>query len=291
MTVYQSIVTSNNLSQLIAALAAQDDAVMSLQRGITTPTVKPVGSWWNRTDYPTLGNAVMVYNGTAYQLLMDPDAPQLNALGTVPLAADLPAGGFKLTGLAAGSGAGHSVRYEQVLLLAGGTMAGAINMGGQAITNLAAPVNNNDAARKVDLFTNQNGLANRDENVQLEQQASTSTTFQQVQGGPNGTFVPLEIVLEIKGTLRDQSDNDAHGDVDLKYRVQRWDLNAITLESTLLPTGPGATQMTIELEWKTTAPRGFRLRIYRNDNGEFQNVTGSGSFVRAISYGAVGELS
>jgi hypothetical protein len=39
---------------------------------------------------------------------------------------DLDMDGHKLTGLAAGSGAGDSVRYEQVLLLAGGTMAGDI---------------------------------------------------------------------------------------------------------------------------------------------------------------------
>lgn len=44
---------------------------------------------------------------------------------TVPTA-NLPMGSFKLTGLTAGSGAGDSVRYEQVLLLAGGTMTGAI---------------------------------------------------------------------------------------------------------------------------------------------------------------------
>lgn len=35
---------------------------------------------------------------------------------------------FKLTGLAAGTGAGDSTRYEQVLLLAGGTMAGALKV-------------------------------------------------------------------------------------------------------------------------------------------------------------------
>jgi hypothetical protein len=40
--------------------------------------------------------------------------------------ANLPMNAKKLTGLAAGTSAGDSVRYEQVLLLAGGTMTGAI---------------------------------------------------------------------------------------------------------------------------------------------------------------------
>ena len=40
--------------------------------------------------------------------------------------ANLPMNANKLTGLAAGTSAGDSVRYEQVLLLAGGTMTGAI---------------------------------------------------------------------------------------------------------------------------------------------------------------------
>jgi hypothetical protein len=45
----------------------------------------------------------------------------------------------KLTGLAAGTSAGDSVRYEQVLLLAGGTMTGAITFAaGQTVANLAS---------------------------------------------------------------------------------------------------------------------------------------------------------
>jgi len=50
---------------------------------------------------------------------------------------DVPMAGFKHTGLGAGSGAGHSVRYEQVigvfLPLAGGTMVGDINLGAKKL--------------------------------------------------------------------------------------------------------------------------------------------------------------
>lgn len=49
--------------------------------------------------------------------------------------ANLPMNSKKLTGLAAGAGAGESVRYEQVLLLAGGTMTGDITFNtGQTFT-------------------------------------------------------------------------------------------------------------------------------------------------------------
>jgi hypothetical protein len=42
--------------------------------------------------------------------------------------ANLPMNAKKLTGLAAGTSAGDSVRYEQVLLLAGGTMTGSVTL-------------------------------------------------------------------------------------------------------------------------------------------------------------------
>jgi hypothetical protein len=49
--------------------------------------------------------------------------------------ANLPMNAKKLTGLAAGTSAGDSVRYEQVLLLTGGTMTGAITFNaGQTFT-------------------------------------------------------------------------------------------------------------------------------------------------------------
>lgn len=60
-------------------------------------------------------------------------------------------GGFKLTGLGAGSVNGDSLRYEQViglyLLLTGGTMSGAIAMGTNKITGLSAATANGDAIR------------------------------------------------------------------------------------------------------------------------------------------------
>jgi hypothetical protein len=69
--------------------------------------------------------------------------------------ANLPMNAKKLTGLAAGTSAGDSVRYEQVLLLAGGTMTGAITFAaGQFGTNvntfLTTPSSANLAAALTD---------------------------------------------------------------------------------------------------------------------------------------------
>src|SRR5690606_7668234 len=87
-----------------------------------------------------------------WQLLLDPEAVQLNASGTVPMAAALPMGGNKLTGLAAGTEAGDSVRWEQVLKLdmGGGTgniMAADLNMGSQPRRNTGTALDPGDAAR------------------------------------------------------------------------------------------------------------------------------------------------
>jgi hypothetical protein len=65
-------------------------------------------------------NAAMQDIATALSTALYKDGQQLNA-------ANQAMGGFKLTGLAAGSTAGDSVRYEQVLLLAGGNMTGGLN--------------------------------------------------------------------------------------------------------------------------------------------------------------------
>ena len=67
--------------------------------------------------------------------------------GTLTMSGAIAMGSNKITGLAAGTTAGDAVRYEQALLLAGGTMAGAIAMGGSKVTGLAAATANGDAVR------------------------------------------------------------------------------------------------------------------------------------------------
>lgn len=147
MSLYSYISLGNNESGLIAVIEAQHEAMRGFERGTVDPTVKVVGQYFTKTDHSTLGEALMRWNGSAWTLFADPEATQINNQGTVAMAANLPMGTHKLTGLSAGSGAGDSVRYEQVLLLAGGTMTGNIAMGGHGITGLPAPSATGQAAR------------------------------------------------------------------------------------------------------------------------------------------------
>lgn len=69
--------------------------------------------------------------------------------GSRAFTANQPMGGFKLTGLAAGSTAGDSVRYEQAILISGANaFAANQSFGGFKATNLADPTSNQDAATK-----------------------------------------------------------------------------------------------------------------------------------------------
>lgn len=69
--------------------------------------------------------------------------------GSVTYTASQPMGGFKLTGLAAGSGAGDSVRYEQAILASGvNAFAANQSMGGFNLTNVADPSSAQHAATK-----------------------------------------------------------------------------------------------------------------------------------------------
>lgn len=66
--------------------------------------------------------------------------------GSVTFTANQPMGGFKLTGLGAGTTAGDSVRYEQAILASGANaFTAAQSMGGFKLTSLADPVANTDA--------------------------------------------------------------------------------------------------------------------------------------------------
>lgn len=69
--------------------------------------------------------------------------------GSRAFTANQPMGGFKLTGLAAGSGAGDSVRYEQAILVNGANaFTASQSFGSFNATNLADPVSAQDAATK-----------------------------------------------------------------------------------------------------------------------------------------------
>lgn len=164
--VYTQFPNGDVLSLMTQRIDAMFDAVRGLERGTVAPNITPTGLVWNRTDHPAIGEAWMRWNGSAFVLLLDPEAVQVNASGSIPYSANQPMGGFVLTGLGAGSANGHSVRYEQVILRSGANaMAANLAMGGFTITGIGAdlalggfkvtglgvPSAPDDAARKADV--------------------------------------------------------------------------------------------------------------------------------------------
>jgi len=98
-----------------------------------------------------IGNSALSnYSGsTVAAQLSSIDSDSINVNGTTTFAANQPMGSFKLTGLAAGSSAGDSVRYEQVILRDGSqAFTAAQSMGSFKLTNVADPTSAQDAATK-----------------------------------------------------------------------------------------------------------------------------------------------
>lgn len=116
MTQYQQTSLSTSLSQFVEMVETQHEAVRSFERGSDTqePTVKVGGMLWNRTNFPDIGDAYLRWNGSAWTLFADATAAQLNAEGTVPLAADWDVGNHKIMGLEPPTQSGDAARYDEV---------------------------------------------------------------------------------------------------------------------------------------------------------------------------------
>jgi hypothetical protein len=116
--------------------------------------------------------------------------------------ANLPMGGFKLTGLAAGSVAGDSVRYEQVLLLTGGTVAGATTF--SAATTFSSDITVPNEAYNATTWNGNNEAptknAVRDQFEKVTTLLATYTASASAQiditEGFDGTYSSLEFVFE-----------------------------------------------------------------------------------------------
>jgi len=141
-TISKLIYLSGGVTKVLS-LSADDINVGGLQIG---------GVSLSGTSGSTLvGSATLTnYSGsTVSAQLSSIDTTAINKAGSVTFTANQPMGGFKLTGLAAGSGAGDSVRYEQVILRDGSqAFTAAQSMGGFKLTSVADPTTAQDAATK-----------------------------------------------------------------------------------------------------------------------------------------------
>lgn len=164
MSVYTPVDVSSSLSAMVVSLTAGDEAVMAFQRGpnASAPSVKPTGTMWIRTDTAAFGGSpgdgLYQWDGAAWVLRADLRGATkfLNDLGTVALAADLPAGGFKITGLADPSGPQDAATKAYVTSVAGNAlikdgsvaMTGNLDFNGHKGTSVATPTAGGDAVNK-----------------------------------------------------------------------------------------------------------------------------------------------
>lgn len=291
MAVYLDIGGATNLSLLVSKIQTdQHEPMLSFQRGTSTPTVAPVGTVWNRTDEAVYGDAWKRWNGSAWVFLLDPEYAQLNAGGTVAMAADLPAGGFKLTGLAAGSAAGHSVRYEQVMLLTGANaMSGNLAMGNNRITGLNAPTANDHAVHlgyvkeQFVYFQTNRDLRANSRPVKIDVGGVGTADFTDI------GFQPRRVSLFLFGFVRRQSDNVQLGSVNNSGAGYWLHFERAETDSTGGYTAPATTPVQtinalvdVTLTWSASSPAGFKITLKQTGTGNLVKLRNSGNTVDAV---------
>lgn len=115
MSMYQQIPLASSLSEFVTLLQGQHLAILSLQHGATEPTTKPLGTLW----YNTADGYVQMFMGLGWSSVFKPGVLHIAVDGSSAYTASQPMGGNIFTGLGAGTAAGHSVRYEQTILVSG----------------------------------------------------------------------------------------------------------------------------------------------------------------------------
>lgn len=241
---YQQQSLGAALSTVVATDDTQDEAMRSMERGSSEPTIKPAGLlWWcsNGTILSSVGvgvpsavqtdgMALLRWNGSAWKYVC-PEQPLLDAAG------------------------------KQKWL-------GTIDANGQQLDNLPFPATDDAPWRKGDVVrtiypcshwyqTNRDTLANS-KPIVVQQEASQDATYTEVER------VPRRLRIRLTGEFRAQSGNalwGSSGDIQangLEFEVYRW--NAQTaggdagtegsiLAATITHVGSGR-KVDIYVEWK-----------------------------------------
>ncbi|MBY0263618.1 MAG: hypothetical protein K2Q20_14830 [Phycisphaerales bacterium] len=277
--------TSTSLSDLIAQIEAQHAQMRSLERSnlAGVPTITFAGLLWNRTDEPTYGECIMRHDGTAFSPLLKPGGMHARADGSVTFTGHLNLGGNRITNLGAATASDHAPRRDQVLLLAGGTMAGAIAMGGSKITGLGAASASGDALRFEDKWPDGSMALKSLPAAAIDEGA---LTLNQCDGGKFATFQPRVVEILLAGTVKRVSDGATIGtETRAVLRGVRWNADA-GAESMIGLIAGGLVE--VYVQFKSTAPRGFYLRLKRVGTGAACRID-TGGTVEAVAYTGVNE--
>lgn len=285
MTAYAELTGGINISGLPAAINTQLEAMRSLERGSSAPTIKPTGLLWNNTSDPTFGECIQRWDGSAWSTVIDLGNPAISAGGGVAMAADLNLATHKIINLANGSASGDAAACGQVMLLSGANaMSGNMNLGGNRATNAAQATSSTDLARFDQVTPGRTGVARYKDTCTLvtHDAGSDSADFETVDGvaADGGSFCPRLLKIRLSGNYTDQSDGDNHG-------ATTNSAGADVFEWLRWTDGPGhddyteigqvslsAKTIRVEVKAKRTGPGalGFYLRLRRTDNSERVNV-------------------
>jgi len=157
--------------------------------------------------------------------------------------ANLPMNAKKLTGLAAGTSAGDSVRYEQVLLLAGGTMTGTVTL---VTPILGTPTSGTLSSCTVD-GTNGVGYKN------IPQTGSDKTTAYTLATGDVGKYVGVGT----SGSIVVPTSTFANGDAISVYNNTTGNITITTSAPTAYIGGTNTVKTSI-----TLATRGIATILF-----------------------------
>lgn len=270
---YTPIPTPSPLSTLVSLLAAQDEQIRSFERSVIAagPTLTPVGLVHNATNYSGSGytgsgEVWRRWNGTTFTLLQDLDFPQINAGGTVAMAADLPMGGYKITGLVAGSASGHAVEYDQ-LAAAIAAWTQDVDADSHELTNLGAPTDQQSAARLDDTWQATHAMGQQLAGFQMTDVATESTTYQQILGGKNTDFAPRRVHLMFAGALTPTAGGGSAGTMpQTEFTGMLWD--ADTSWKTIGTFSLSGLNYDVKIKRKTTSPRGVWVGIFKQIGGD-----------------------
>lgn len=274
-----SDITAGNLSQIVTLNNAQNAAIRTMERGTVEPSVKVAGLLWQAIDYPS-GPAVPTlqqWTGAAWELRAFMRGTWLNTYGDAVPVANLPMGGFVLTGLGAGSANGHSVRYEQVIRADGtNPLTANWDVGARKLTNLAAPTGAGDAARYDEVFAAGNGLLRYVIGTQLEQDGGSATSSQ-ILG-----WTPRRVRVRLYGSVRLQSGGTLLGTIDQELEYHRWtgaagpdnSFPGTEGEILLATVSVGGVDVNIHLEprFSPADKLGFWIRVRRDSDDAYCNV-------------------
>lgn len=280
MSIYQVIVAGDNFGSILSLINAQQEAIRSMERGTTTPGVLVSGALWCKTDYSWSdgdADAIMRYNGSAYVLFADPSSPQISASGRVPMAADFDLGGHKGVGADDGVADDDLATVGQVKAISEGAWTGDHDAGGFVLINLASPFTQSSdqaAARVDDCFQTTHGLFRFLGTPAFETvySASDYTTFNTVSGGKRvdllvaTSFCPRVMYIKLSGNVAPIGGGASAFTLAQTVLLVLRDPDNVGAWVAIATGLGGGGQWSVEVYLETSEPRGFALRIRRNDN-------------------------